>query len=60
MVGTATVTIVATGGTAPYSYTFFSTTNTTGVLNVSAGTGLSYGFLLVEKLWTNASKEQLM
>jgi uncharacterized protein affecting Mg2+/Co2+ transport len=25
------VTIVATGGTAPYSYTFNSTTNTTGV-----------------------------
>jgi hypothetical protein len=30
--GKATVTIVATGGTAPYSYTFNSTTNTTGVL----------------------------
>jgi hypothetical protein len=29
--GKATVTIVATGGTAPYSYTF-GTTNTTGVL----------------------------
>jgi hypothetical protein len=29
--GKATVTIVATGGTAPYSYTFNSTTNTTGV-----------------------------
>jgi hypothetical protein len=28
--GKATVTIVATGGTAPYSYTFNSTTNTTG------------------------------
>jgi hypothetical protein len=27
--GKATVTIVATGGTAPYSYTFNSTTNTT-------------------------------
>jgi hypothetical protein len=26
------MTIVATGGTAPYSYTFNSTTNTTGVL----------------------------
>jgi hypothetical protein len=30
--GKATVTMVATGGTAPYSYTFNSTTNTTGVL----------------------------
>jgi hypothetical protein len=40
-----TVTIVATGGTAPYSYTFNSTTNTTrDFLNVSAGTGLSYSF----------------
>jgi hypothetical protein len=29
--GKATVTIVATGGTAPYSYTFNSTTNTTGI-----------------------------
>jgi hypothetical protein len=37
------VTIVA-GGTAPYSYTFNSTTNTTGVFYVSAGTGLSYSF----------------
>jgi hypothetical protein len=35
-------TIVATGGTAPYSYTFNSTTNTTGVFtDVSAGTGPS-------------------
>jgi hypothetical protein len=31
------MTIVATGGTAPYSYTFNSTTNTTGVFtDVSA------------------------
>jgi hypothetical protein len=42
--GKATVTIVATGGTAPYSYTFNSTTNTTVFTDVSAGTGLSYSF----------------
>ncbi|MCX6235921.1 MAG: HYR domain-containing protein, partial [Bacteroidetes bacterium] len=41
--GTATVTIVATGGTAPYSYTFNSQTNTTGVFTgVSAGTAMAY------------------
>jgi hypothetical protein len=35
--------IVATGGTAPYSYTFNSTTNTQrSFTDVSAGTGLSY------------------
>jgi hypothetical protein len=39
----ATVTIVATGGTV-YSYTFNSTTNTTGVLLRSYRTGLSYSF----------------
>ncbi|HKZ65172.1 MAG TPA: Ig-like domain repeat protein, partial [Chitinophagaceae bacterium] len=41
--GTATVTIVATGGTAPISYTFNSQTNTTGVFTgVAAGTNLAY------------------
>jgi hypothetical protein len=41
--GTATVTIVATGGTAPYSYTFNGVTNSTGVFaGVSAGTNLAY------------------
>jgi hypothetical protein len=46
------MTIVATGGTAPYSYTFNSTTNTTSFTDVSAGTGLSYSFT-DEKLWTS-------
>jgi hypothetical protein len=41
--GTATVTIVATGGTTPYSYTFNGLTNSTGVFaGVSAGTNLAY------------------
>jgi len=41
--GTATVTIVATGGTAPYSYTFNGVTNETGVFTgVSAGDDLAY------------------
>jgi uncharacterized lipoprotein YajG len=36
--GKATVTIVASGGTSPYSYTFNGTTNSTGVFTaVSAG-----------------------
>ena len=41
--GTGTVTIVATGGTSPLSYTFNGETNTTGIFsNVSAGSALSY------------------
>jgi uncharacterized repeat protein (TIGR01451 family) len=41
--GTATVTIVATGGTAPLSYTFNGETNDTGVFsNISAGNDLEY------------------
>ena len=41
--GTATVTIVASGGSAPLSYTFNSQTNTTGVFSgVAAGTNLAY------------------
>ena len=41
--GSATVTFVVTGGTLPYSYTFNSQTNATGVFTgVSAGTGLAY------------------
>ncbi len=41
--GSATVTILATGGSAPLSYTFNSITNTTGVFTgVSAGTNLVY------------------
>ncbi len=40
---TTTVTFTATGGTAPYSYTFNSETNNTGVFNnVPAGTALPY------------------
>ncbi|TSA39081.1 MAG: hypothetical protein D4R64_00785, partial [Porphyromonadaceae bacterium] len=42
---TATVTIIATGGTAPYSYTFNSQTNATGVFTgVLAGAAKSYSF----------------
>ncbi len=41
--GTATVTISATGGTAPLSYTFNGTTNSTGVFTgISAGTNLPW------------------
>jgi hypothetical protein len=40
--GSATVTIVASGGTAPYSYTFDGVTNTTGIFTHSAGAGLAY------------------
>jgi hypothetical protein len=41
--GTGTVTIVATGGTAPIYYTFNSQTNTTGVFSgVAAGNNLAY------------------
>ena len=37
--GTATVTVVATGGVVPYSYTFDIQTNTTGIFTgISAGT----------------------
>jgi hypothetical protein len=44
--GKATVTIVATGGTAPYSYTFqqYYQYNGSFFTDVSAGTGLSYSF----------------
>ncbi len=42
-VGTATVTITATGGTAPLSYTLNGVTNATGVFtNVAAGAGLAW------------------
>jgi hypothetical protein len=41
--GTGTVTISATGGTAPYSYTFNGVTNSSGVFTgVSAGENLAY------------------
>ena len=41
--GTATVTIIATGGTLPYSYTFNSETNNTGIFaGVLAGNGQAY------------------
>ncbi|MCB9333933.1 MAG: SprB repeat-containing protein [Lewinellaceae bacterium] len=41
--GTATVTLVVTGGTEPYSYTFNGQTNETGIFTgVSAGTNLPY------------------
>ncbi len=41
--GTGTVTIIATGGTAPLSYTFNGVTNATGIFTgVSAGNNLSY------------------
>ena len=40
--GNATVTITATGGTAPLSYTFDGVTNTTGIFTHAAGTGLAY------------------
>ncbi len=41
--GTATVTIIATGGTAPISYTFNGVTNATGIFTgVSAGNGKAY------------------
>jgi hypothetical protein len=51
--GKATVTIVATGGTAPYSYTFNSTTNTTGVLQTYLQE-LDYHIALpMRKLWTS-------
>jgi hypothetical protein len=41
--GTATVTFVASGGTAPYTYTFNSTNNTTGVFTgITAGLGKAY------------------
>ncbi len=41
--GTATVTITATGGTAPLSYILNGVTNATGVFtNVAAGTGLAW------------------
>ncbi len=40
---TTTVTFEATGGTAPYSYTFNGQTNDTGIFTgVAAGTGLPY------------------
>ncbi|MDO5980835.1 gliding motility-associated C-terminal domain-containing protein [Flavivirga spongiicola] len=42
---TTTVTFTATGGTAPYAYTFNGETNATGIFNnVAAGTGLAYSF----------------
>ncbi len=40
--GNATVTITASGGTAPLSYTFDGVTNTTGIFTHAAGTGLAY------------------
>ncbi|TRZ76714.1 MAG: HYR domain-containing protein, partial [Bacteroidetes bacterium] len=41
--GTSTVTLIATGGTAPIAYTFNGVTNNTGVFGgVSAGTALAY------------------
>ncbi|MGI5914712.1 MAG: beta strand repeat-containing protein, partial [Bacteroidales bacterium] len=46
--GTGTVTIVATGGTAPYSYTFNGETNDTGIFTgVSAG--LSRGYSVTDQ-----------
>jgi hypothetical protein len=51
--GKATVTIVATGGTAPYSYTFNSTTNTTEFLQTYLQE-LDYHIALpMRKLWTS-------
>ncbi len=40
--GNATVTITATGGTLPLSYTFDGITNTTGTFTHTAGTGFAY------------------
>jgi hypothetical protein len=52
--GKATVTIVATGGTAPYSYTFNSTTNTTGVFLLTYLQELDYHIaLLMRKVVTS-------
>ena len=40
--GNATVTITATGGTAPLSYTFDGVTNSTGIFTHAAGVNLAY------------------
>ncbi|WP_421920567.1 hypothetical protein [Marinifilum sp.] len=40
--GDATVTILATGGTAPLEYTFDGVSNTTGIFTHKAGTSLAY------------------